>query len=109
MDKRSGQYQTYIESSEYYEHSYLHWYNNWYCYINNRYVTSNLDFHIKDVRYIQKMKDHICQCKYNSEKVLECIDWYAIGKASKNLTLQRQIWVTKYVSVFFAYGNRMHK
>ena len=87
MDKRAGEYQTYMELSVYYEYFHLYWYSSWHCYINNLYVTSNLDFHIKDVIYKQKMNVHLCQCKHYSEKAFECIDWYAIGKASKNLTL----------------------
>ena len=55
------------------------------------------------------MKVYLCQHKHYSEKAFESIDWYAIGKASKSLTLQNQIWVTKYVSGFFAHGDRIHK
>ena len=55
------------------------------------------------------MKKHLSKQKQYSQKAFDCIDWYAIEKAAKTLTLRQQILVTKYASVFFAHGDRMYK
>ena len=56
MDKRAGQYRNYIEESAHYEYSHMHWHSNWHCQINNSYITLELEYHIKDTIYQQKMK-----------------------------------------------------
>ena len=87
----------------------MHWHSNWHCQINDSYITLELEYHIKDTIYQQKMKKHLSKQKQYSQKAFDCIDWYAIEKAAKTLTLRQQILVTKYASVFFAHGDRMYK
>ena len=83
--------------------------NNWHCRINDSYITSKLEYHIKDTIFQQKMKKHLCKQKQYSQNAFDFINWYAIEKAAKTLTLQRQIWVTKNASGVFAHGDRMYK
>ena len=109
MDKRAGQYRRYAESSSHSQFSKLHWFTNWHCRTNDKHITENLEYHVKDRIVLQRMKEYLLRYKRYSEEAFESIDWYAIGKAASSLTVRRQIWVTKYVSGFFANATKMYQ
>ena len=109
MDKRAGQYRTYIESASQYEYSHIHWNYNWHCSINGKYITDKLEYHVKDNIFRQQMKSFLITKKGYTSESFENIDWHAIGMASKTITVRKQIWATKYASGFYAHASRMQQ
>ena len=109
MDRKAKQYREYIESSTTYEYSQLHFFANWTCEINGSVITENLDTHLREHIYYKQIKHYLIHNKQYSPTAVDNIDWIAIGKAAKSITMCRQIWVTKYVSGFCATGSVMKK
>ena len=109
MDRKAKQYREYIESSTTYEYSKLHFFANWTCTVNENVITENLDTHLREHIYYKQIKHYLTHNKQYPPTAVDNIDWIAIGKAAKSITIRKQIWVTKYVSGFCATGSVMKK
>ena len=86
----------------------MHISSNWYCTIDNTIITSNIEKRIKEHIYSNIMQSFLYQNKNYTKNSFTYIDWNAIEKATKMLTLNRRIWLTKFVSGFCATASKMH-
>ena len=55
------------------------------------------------------MAEHLIQNRGDHPDAPDCINWHAINTAMNNLTIQRQLWVTKFVSGFCAVASKMEQ
>ena len=107
MDKRAGMYRKRLQQSNDPLYSHLHTINKWSIFINKKPVTRYLEKTLQDEIFRQMMYTHLVEKKCYHSLAPQSINWHAIETASKNLTLTRKIWLTKFVSGFLPTATAM--
>ena len=107
MDRKAGLMRESIETSTTYEYSKLHQYMNWSCSIKNEHITANLEKRIQHHIYESQIHHYLIHNKKYDKQAINYIDWTGIEQASKSLTNSEQIWLTKFVTSFYATAKKM--
>ena len=102
MDRKAGSMREFVENSATYEYSKLHQYMNWSCSIQNEHITANLEKRIQHHIYQSQIHHYLIHNKEYDIRAMNYIDWIGVEQASKSLTNSEQIWLTKFVTSFYA-------
>ena len=91
------------------EHSPTHFEHTRYSiWIQNKRVGCNIADSIQMHIQGEAVKKKLIEKGDVSSNAIDLIDWFAIGGASKLLTMYEKLWVSKFVSGFSATASQMH-
>jgi len=80
---------------------------NWSCSITNQHITANLEKRIQHHIYKSQIHQYLIHNKKYDRRAMNYIDWIGIEQASKTMTNSEQIWLTKFVTSFYATAKKM--
>ena len=109
VDRKASQYRHYIENSNTYKYSKVHWLSNWVCRIDGKYITSEMDRHVLNKINESRMRQYLVEKKKYHPRAFDLINWDAIQSATESLPHSKQLWLTKHVSGFCGVAVKMNE
>ena len=105
---QSRSYRKQREITQNYKYSQIQISSNLYCKINGTIITSKIDKKIKEYIDHSKIQTFLHHNKGYTKNSFTYIDWNIIKSATKMLTLNRRIWLTKFVGGYSATASKMY-